>query len=463
MQDSKAHDNSSTQRPNFGASHTQYFANNTITLRPEAIKAANNMLGSPVGLSTIPSWVMSLFFLSIFLVALIYISTNRYARKETVQGQITSIAGAPRIIATKSGVAEQVLVSEGQMVEAGQELISVMSTPKLEVGSTLSSLSNDLRLNHQEQVLAHQAQVAAKMAQIKQRRQEIQVRQKGVHEDLARLARTHQLQEEKIHIQEETVTAMHKLAEQGLMAAVTVRVKDEALIEAKQALTNLEREIAQQKNLYLQFNEQRAHTFVDEQLLMSDNGSVNAQLAEKRLNAEATYADHITAPSAGIVTALQVKTGSAINANQILAIILPTRLPNTVEAKSSKSIKQASTLEVELWAPSKAIGFVQTGDKVRLMYDSFPYQNFGVGLGVVKEISLAPIPANEVATPINGNFSREQMYRIRVGLEQSSLNAYGKQWPLLLGMSLTADLVLEERSLLDWLLEPLMASKRRSE
>ena len=40
--------------------------------------------------------------------------------------------------------------------------------------------------------------------------------------------------------------------------------------------------------------------------------------------------------------------------------------------------------------------------------------------------------------------------------------AYGKAWPLAAGMSLSADLVLEERSLLDWLLEPLLAAKKRA-
>ncbi|WP_404932111.1 HlyD family efflux transporter periplasmic adaptor subunit [Massilia atriviolacea] len=169
---------------------------------------------------------------------------------------------------------------------------------------------------------------------------------------------------------------------------------------------------------------------------------------EKRLNAEATYADNPTSPRDGVVSALQVKNGTPVSLNQTLAVIVP---------EHGNGIRSA--LEIELWAPSRAIGMVRNGAKVKVMFDAFPYQIFGVGEGQVRFVSSAPVLPNELPIPTEMN---EQLYKIRVALERDSLSAYGKQWPLAPGMRVSADLVLEERSLLDWLLDPLHAIKRRS-
>ena len=60
------------------------------------------------------------------------------------------------------------------------------------------------------------------------------------------------------------------------------------------------------------------------------------------------------------------------------------------------------------------------------------------------------------------DFRREALYRVRVALLSSSQTAYGRDWPLSPGMRLTADLVLEDRSFLAWLLDPLLAAQKRA-
>ncbi len=192
---------------------------------------------------------------------------------------------------------------------------------------------------------------------------------------------------------------------------------------------------------------QKERLTADAKIAQSDATAANAQMKEKHLNSEAAYSDHLTSPSDGVVTALQARTGGPVTPNQTLAIIVPT-------GKRTES----NGLEVELWAPSRAIGLVKPGTKVRIMYDAFPFQSFGAGHGVVREISLSPVMPNEMPIPVE---TREQLFRIRVTLDSATLAAYGRVWPLTAGMRLTADLVLEERSLLDWLLAPLLAARKR--
>jgi len=86
--------------------------------------------------------------MSILVVALVLLCTTTYARKESVLGQVTPVAGALRIAATRNGLVSNVLVNEGQHVSAGQEVIALSFAPKLGSGNLLSS---SLELNESRQ------------------------------------------------------------------------------------------------------------------------------------------------------------------------------------------------------------------------------------------------------------------------------------------------------------------------
>jgi membrane fusion protein len=168
-----------------------------------------------------------------------------------------------------------------------------------------------------------------------------------------------------------------------------------------------------------------------------------AQFDEKKLDLMSAQAANLLTPKDGRLTAVQVREGDLVSAGQTLAHVVPT-------TNDSRQL-------VHLWVPSRAIGFVEKGTSVRLMFDAFPYQSFGISKGKVIEVASAPILPAEVPMPIP---KEEQMYRVVVALDDDVLRAYGRDWALSPGMRLTADLVLMEKTLLDWLLEPLTAAKR---
>jgi membrane fusion protein len=53
-------------------------------------------------------------------------------------------------------------------------------------------------------------------------------------------------------------------------------------------------------------------------------------------------------------------------------------------------------------------------------------------------------------------------YRARVELEREYVQAFGERVALRPGMSFTAEIVIEQRSMLEWLFEPLYALGGRS-
>jgi membrane fusion protein len=114
-------------------------------------------------------------------------------------------------------------------------------------------------------------------------------------------------------------------------------------------------------------------------------------------------------------------------------------------------------LRAELYAPTRAIGFVREGQETRILYDAFPYQRFGSFGGRVASISRTVIDPRESEVPLR---LEEPVYRIQVALDRQDLEARGV--PLQPGMTLNANIILERQSFLGWLLKPLNAVLRRN-
>jgi membrane fusion protein len=139
------------------------------------------------------------------------------------------------------------------------------------------------------------------------------------------------------------------------------------------------------------------------------------------------------------VSALTARMGHPVNAQTPLMTILPA----------------SSALQAELVIPSSAIGFVKTGQDVRLAIDAFPYQRFGTLKGKVLTVATSAVAAQG---PNNSSIS---VYPVTIVLDRTSVAAYGRNERLVAGMTLTARIVTDKQTLLEWLFEPLYAVRRR--
>ena len=412
--------------------------------RKDALDDMRGSLGVPVKPVGVSVTVLTAFLAAFLVVAGIFLATAKYARKETVSGQVTPSEGTFKISTQLSGTADHVHVKEGQIVKAGDTLISISSDPVLGNGDSLVESLKSIRLAQRR---AQEQQTVARAAQLERQIEELTAKSDGLRSDAARLGDSAALLERRKHLQFQNVDAHRKLAKQGMVSAAAVRQQEDGLLSVQQQLQQSARELGLQRSQLAQVLAQIGRLHAEADMAKSDAAAVKAQLHENELNSEAAHARRVVAPIDGIVTALRVHAGSAVGPGQILAMIVP------------HTAGSAGRMEVELWAPSKAIGFVRPGAKVRIMYDAFPYRTFGIGHGVVVDVSGTPLSPSELTLPIE---SPEQLFRIRVSLPAPKLHAYGQEWALVPGMRLSADLILEEQSLLDWVLGPLRALNKRS-
>ncbi|MEL6487678.1 MAG: secretion protein HlyD [Pseudomonadota bacterium] len=122
-------------------------------------------------------------------------------------------------------------------------------------------------------------------------------------------------------------------------------------------------------------------------------------------------------------------------------------------------IPENAELTAELYAPTRAVGFVEPGKETRLLYDAFPYQKFGSFGGQVKSIARIAVDPRETDIPFP---FEEPVYRVKVALDRQSVEAFGERAPLQAGMTLQANIVLERQSFLAWILQPLNAVLKRN-
>ena len=121
-------------------------------------------------------------------------------------------------------------------------------------------------------------------------------------------------------------------------------------------------------------------------------------------------------------------------------------------------LPRGSGLHVELLVPTRAIGFVKPGNEVVLRYEAFPYERFGQYRGVVTDIGRNVWTQGEHVGPLT---AKEPMYRIDVKLDKQVVSALGTDYALRPGMLVNADLLLERRTLLEWIFEPVMKLRER--
>jgi membrane fusion protein len=167
-----------------------------------------------------------------------------------------------------------------------------------------------------------------------------------------------------------------------------------------------------------------------------------SELQEGMANVEARRETVIRAPMAGVVTNIAVNRGQSLAADSPLATVLP----------------KGSGLHVELLVPTRAIGFISKGQEVVLRYDAFPFERFGQYRGVVTDIGRNVWSSGDRIGPLS---AKEPVYRVDVSLERQVVSALGQEFALRPGMLVNADLLLEKRTILEWIFEPVLQLKGR--
>jgi membrane fusion protein len=409
--------------------------------RAEAVRAAGDIsFGSPIALLPKSWWALTGFFALFGAATITFLATATFPRKESAAGILRYSQGELRITAPRPGIVTAIHVRDGQTVAAGDLLAYVNTEQLLALGEVYdarvaAAVARQRRML-EDRLAGLNASEPLQAASLRERAAGIDAQLVELEADRVSRART-------LRIAVDSMAGTETLANQGVYSAEQRRAKQTAMLQVEQTLIEVRSQIAgllsQRTDLALQLARLPVDIGQTRASILQELAGIEAKTAE----ATAQNGFALIARAAGVVTALQTQLGQPVDPSRPLMTIVPS----------------GSELQAELYVPSRAAGFIAEGQVVRLLYDAFPYTRFGPGFGTIGAISTAVLRPEEVGAAVT---VKEPVYRVVVTLKAAAMQGYGRMMPLQSGMALTADILLEDRSFLDLLLDPLRAATRRT-
>ena len=408
--------------------------------RPKALQAQQQRLEGQVSIVQPVSSSVLCFCLVFILCSLILVLQQaQFSRKETVVGYLKPSSGVVRIHSQRSAVIKQLYVQDGAKVTEGQKLALLSSDEYLAAGQSLTeyrqtSVSLQLLLNTQKRHDVIQS--------VAQQRQQLSTQIDNIKQQFADNQRQQTLVSERISLHTRRLTSQQQLVLKGHLSKLQLEQLQDQHLMLQQQLAEVQALAQSIRQQQIQLENQLQRLPVEQQRQLQQLQAERLELEQQKTELLARGEVLVTAPVAGRVTNLVVSMGQHLQGSQVLMQLLP----------------ETGFLYAHLLVPTRAFGFVQPGQTTWLRFDAFPYQRFGLYQGKVSQLSKAVLMAQDPDSPVQ---IQEPVYQVQVRLDQQFIEAYGEQLPLQAGMLLSADIVLEQRSVLSWLLEPLTSLKGR--
>jgi membrane fusion protein len=406
---------------------------NSPLFRHEAIEAGRERLAGTVIAATPPGARLYVgLLLGFFLILGLLLTFGQYSSRARVKGVVAYDAGIARVYPHAPAEIRRIHVRNGMVVAAGAPLVTLsLAQGEGGIGAQLAELAR------QDEELARQERLAADLGSSETR---------ALAEQKASLAASVQsLERQRVfaagqaRLAEAATRRAARLAAEGAGTQRQVEDSRAALLSRRAEIESVGERIIAQREALRSIDGQIAQRSIGSSRSQSEIAAQRAALAEQRAGLQRIDQLVLTAPVAGEVSDISVEVGQRARPDASLVTIVP----------------RGSRLEVWLYAPSRAIGFVRPGQKVRLHFDAFPYQKYGAGYGTVTQVSRVPTEPASLDSELG---IQEPVFRIRVNIDEAVPRLAGAAARLRPGMTLSANLVLEKRSLWEVLFGPVASA-----
>ena len=332
--------------------------------------------------------------------------------------------GREQVIASlEGGILRELNVREGMQVEAGQDLALIDPTrfeaqqnegqaKRLALKATIARLNAEAtgtELRFPSDVAALPDMVAGETASF-------EARKRSLHEAVGSTQRSVALLRREIDVSE-------KMAAKGLISNMEV-------IRLLRQENDLNLQVQEREN---RFRQEASTELVRVQTEMAQ---INEQLSGR---ADVLRRTVLKSPVRGLVKNIRIATiGGVIAPGAPVMEIVPIGNRILIEAR----IKPSS------------IGFVRVGQQVEIKLSAYDYTMYGGLKGRIETISPDALGDAERGAAADATY-----YRALVRTDSSSLIAHGKALPVIPGMTGSVEVRTGERSVMSYLLRPMLKSK----
>ena len=333
-------------------------------------------------------------------------------------GKLEPVGSVQNIQVPVGGVVQNILVKEGQEVEAGQVLI------KLDTETS------------KEQKQSFESQIKATEESLKIKAKELDLKRVELQRSLELSREEESMLNNKLQLESEILSRYEQLALEGATAELQYLSQKNAVEETRGRLMQNQVDRLRQTAILNQGIQQLQQSV---QQLNVQQADLKAKLTET--NVTLRYQE-LRSPVRGLVFDMQpTSPGFTAQSTETVMKIVPYR------QDGPGGNDDYGALEARVEVPSNKIGFVRTGMQSDISIDSFPSTDFGVLEGEVVKVgsdALPPDPQEQrevLAFPVTIELADQQL-KLKNG---SDLR-------LGVGMSLTANIKLRKVSYLQLLL-----------
>jgi HlyD family type I secretion membrane fusion protein len=384
-----------------------------------------------------PHWAarsLSYSIIAIVLVAAIASVVIKLPETVTADFVLVPARGTDPIKATRQGIVNQVFVSEGQSVNEGDIIATLRSESVGDRAAELMTIQTQLA-GAGESFINAKSKFTAQTLVDEQEMRKLSARVEHLEGLIA-------LKRQQLALLKQMAASYEKLFREGLASRAQLT---ERQLEITNFMAELERLIAEQNETRAAIEKLRidssAHRVEFKEVERSyREETVKGEIRVAALRAGLAGSDgneiRLTAPYAGTILRLYVKnSGAVLHEGEMVAEL----------------VREGETLLAELKLPEAGVGKLKTDQGVKLKYDAFPYQRYGVKYGRVAWLSPASIETKDGAS-----------FRARVEIADREVLIQGQSRRLVAGMSGKAEIVIGNRSLIEYVLEPLRQLKENS-
>ena len=409
--------------------------------------------------------------LLLLLVMLVWAFFGRLDIVSVAEGKLVPITYLKIVQPADSGIVHEILVAEGQQVQANQILVR-MDTNLSQADSTtiqeslqykalelrrieseLNSKSLNKEANDDSALFArinneYQANLHAYTDALSTERASLQ----KANQDLSASIEIQHKLEQTLPNYQAQADAYTDLGKDGYAGNLMVLDKQRELTEKQQDLKSqhfnaqsLQASIAQSQKRLAQITSgyrqkleaEHVTTYAEFQKLQQDW----ARQSHKNSLLE------LKAPQAGIVKDLATHTpGTVVTPGAVLMTLVPNN----------------EALQAEVWLKNEDAGFVHTGQSVKVKLIAYPFQKYGMVDGKVLQVSAdATDKSNSNQSATNTDSANTQTnpnqlaYRTLVVLNQQNLTIEQEKLHLTAGMQVAAEIKLADQTVMEYLLSPV--------
>ena len=397
--------------------------------------------------------------LVLIVVGLVWAFLGHINEVAVANGKVIPSGQAKTVQVKNKGIIKEILVEEGQQVQEGDTLVVLDPTTadadydslkkraayyKLDIQRLTAELSNQpFTPEEDEDLEAHDlaAEIALYQSRTSDHQTQRQSRQEVIDQRKAKLQATQTTYEkyaDALKIAQEKERRLVELKEQNAISEFQLLEQQKETIEyaknaqaERESLSSIQAEIAEAEqnlaNVDAAYRKDIMTALVEAK---KEYYSVTESI--KKADEDARMAT-IVAPSSGRVYNLSVHTvGGIVTDAQPLMQIVP----------------EDVTLEFEVYADNKDIGFIKQGMEAEVKVETFNFQKFGMIKADVEEISA------DAANEPNDVEKYKKFKLILKPTEKNTVDVFGEEVPLAVGMNVSAEIKIKEKRIVDFFLDP---------